>query len=448
MHLACRSGLDCNCGRGGTPRAKLVRVPSWLRAIAAWLPRAPWGAAMLLLTTVIACGNPELATPSTTPTAAPEASQAPGQLTYKIGLLASLTGPYASRGIAARNAVRLAAQQVNASGGVAGRIIELLVEDDRGDASQAVSALKNVVNADAVAIIGPTTDTAAVAVLPLLDEANVPAISLAPDQSQFQPAHKFVYVVAPPPALVARGLLSYLEQSKIRNIALLRETSAYGTTGMNELQGQGGKFGVQLIVDEPFGINDTDLSRQLKNVKNNPLVEALVVWASTGNSAAAVIIRQVHELGLTVPVLLTIDQADASFLQAAGGSAEAAILEAGKPELVKYLTPTDPSRQSIDAFTSAYTQATGTQPDRYAAMAYDAFQIAVGALRSVGPAPDQLVAELDKTSSNGVAGPYGFSPTEHAGTKPSAMAMAAVRSGEFVPIQPNCEGCAETTVSK
>jgi branched-chain amino acid transport system substrate-binding protein len=416
--------------------------------MAAWLLRGPLPVAFLLLSAVVACGNPELAAPSTTPTAPPQASQAPEQLTYKIGLLASLTGPYASRGIATRNAVSLAAQQVNASGGVGGRSIELLVQDDRGDASQAVSALKNAVNADAVAIIGPTTNIAAAAILPLLDEANVPAISLAPDQSQFQPVHKFMYVVAPPPSLLARGLLSYLEQSNIRNIALIRESSAYGAAGMNELQGQSNKFGVQLIVDEPYGINDTDVSRQIKNVKNNPLVEALVVWASTGTDAAAVITRQAREVGLTVPLLLTIDQGDASFLQAAGGSAEAAIVQAGKPAIFKYLRATDPSRQSIDAFTSAYRLATGKEPERYAAMAYDAFQIAIGALRSVGPAPDQLVAELDKTSIIGVAGPYAFSPTEHAGMQASAMAMAVVRSGEFVPIQPNCQGCAETDVNK
>jgi len=423
-------------------------VRTWFRAIELWLPRGPSVVAVLLLAALVACGNPELASPPTTPTAPPEASPAPGQATYKVGLLASLTGPYATRGISAQNAVRLAAQQVNASGGVGGHAIELLVEDDRGDASQAVIALKNVVNADAVAIIGPTTNIAAAAVVPLLDEANVPAISLAPDQSQFQPVHRFVYVVAPPATLLAAGLLSYLEQSQIRNIALIRETSAYGTAGMNELQAQAAKFGVRLITDEPYGINDTDMSRQIKNVKNNPLVEALVVWASTGSGAAAVIIHQLHELGLTVPVLLTIDQADPSFLQAAGSSADGAILEAGKPAIFKYLAPTDASRQPIDAFTTAYRQATGKEPDHYAAMAYDAFQIVVAALRSVGPGPDQLVAELEKTSVNGVAGPYVFSPTEHAGMQPSAIAMAAVRSGEFVPIQPNCQGCAETTTVK
>src|SRR6185437_12303576 len=101
--------------------------------------------------------------------------------------------------------------------------------------------------------------------------------------------------------------------------------------GMNELQGQAARFGVRLIVDEPYGINDTDLSRQINNVKNNPLVEALVIWASTGSGAAAAIARQAHELGLTVPLLLTIDQGEASFLQAAGGSAEGAIVQAGKP---------------------------------------------------------------------------------------------------------------------
>ena len=201
-------------------------------------------------------------------------------------------------------------------------------------------------------------------------------------------------------------------------------------------------------MDEPYGINDTDMSRQIKNVKNNPLVEAVVIWGSAGSGTPAVITRQLHELGLSVPVLLTIDQADASFVQAAGAAAEGAIVEAGKPALSRYLVPADRSRQAIDEFTSAYRQATGKDPDRYAATAYDAFQIVVAALRSAGPLPDPLVAELDKTSFDGVAGPYAFSPTEHAGMQASAMAMAAVRSGEFVPIQPNCQGCAETTLGK
>jgi hypothetical protein len=119
------------CGSATSPRAKLVRVRSWFRAIELWLSRGPSVAAVLLLTALVACGNPELVSPPTTPTAPPEASPAPGQATYKVGLLASLTGPYATRGISAQNAVRLAAQQVNASGGVGGHTIELLVEDDR-----------------------------------------------------------------------------------------------------------------------------------------------------------------------------------------------------------------------------------------------------------------------------------------------------------------------------
>ena len=343
----------------GGPRAKLLRVRIWSRALAVLLPRGPTVLAVLLVTALVACGNPELAAPPATPTAPPEASPARDQLTYRIGLLASLTGPYAGEGVAVQNAVRLAAQQVNASGGAQGHMIEIVVEDDRGDASQAVGALKNLVNAGAVAIIGPTTNMSAVAVLPLIDEANVPAISLAPDQSQFQPVNKFVYGVAPPPALLARGLLSYLQQSNIRNIALIRETSAYGTSGMTELQVQSGNFGVRLIVDEPYGISDTDMSRQIKNVKNNPLVEALVIWGSAGSDAASVITRQLHELGLSVPVLLTIDQSDGSFLQSAGGSAEGVIVEAGKPAISRYLVPADPSRQPIAAFTAAYRQATG-----------------------------------------------------------------------------------------
>ena len=81
-------------------------------------------------------------------------------------------------------------------------------------------------------------------------------------------------------------------------------------------------------------------------------------------------------------------------------------------------------------------------------MAYDAFDIFVGALSRAGDAPDRLVTELDNTSFDGVAGPYAFSPTSHAGLRPAALAMATVRNGEFVPLQPNCDGCADTTIAR
>jgi branched-chain amino acid transport system substrate-binding protein len=408
----------------------------------------PWVVGVLLLALIVACGNPEVVSRTSTPVAPPSVSPVASQAGYKIGLLASLTGPNANRGLAAQAAAQLAANELNARGGIGGRMVQLLVENDGGDASQAVTGLKNLANQEVVAVIGPTTNIAAAAVLPVEDEASLPAISLASDQSQFEPTHSSVYGVAPVPSLVAAGLLSYLQQSKIDSIGLIRETSAYGMAGMKQLQQQAAHSGVRVIVDETYGINDTDLSRQIGNIKNNSAVEAVVVWASSRTPAPASIARQHHQLGLTVPLLLTVDQADPAFLQAAGSSANGVILEARKPAIAAYLLPDDPSRQQLAQFVAAYKQATGKDPDGYAAMAYDAFHILAGALSRAGDAPELLIAELDKTTFDGVAGPYAFSPTAHAGLRPAALAMATVRNGEIVPVQPNCDGCAETTIAK
>jgi branched-chain amino acid transport system substrate-binding protein len=412
--------------------------------VARWMRSGLGSGGVFLLAFILACGNPEVVSRTSTPSVSPAVSQP----VYKIGLIASLTGPNASRGMAAQAAVQLAATELNASGGIGGRTLQLLVEDDGGDASQAVTGLKNIANQDAVAVVGPTTNMVAVALLPVEDEASLPAISLASDQSQFEPTHRFVYGVAPVPSLIAAGLLSYLHNANIHSIGLLRETSAYGVAGMQQLQAQGAHFGVRVIVDETYGINDTDLSRQLGNLRSNPLVEAVLVWASSGTTAPVNIASQFHQQGLTIPLVLTVDQSDPAFLHAAGTSAEGLILEVRKPAISRLLLPDDPSRQQIAAFDAAYKQAIGKDPDPYAAMAYDAFHILAGALTRVGDAPDRLTAELDKTTFDGVAGPYGFSSSTHAGLRLAGLAMATVRNGEFVPVQPNCDGCAQTTLSK
>jgi branched-chain amino acid transport system substrate-binding protein len=403
---------------------------------------------VLMLGALVACGNPEVVSRTSTPTPTASVSPVATQPVYKIGFLASLTGPSASRGIAAQAALKLAADELNTSGGVRGRTLQLIVEDDGGDASQAVTGLKNIADQDAVAVIGPTTNVVAGAVLPVEDEASFPAISLASDPSQFQPAHGSVYGVASVPSLVAAGLLSYLQKSNIHSLALIRETSAYGMAGMKELQQQGAHFGVRVIVDETYGINDTDLSRQLRNVENNPSVQAVVFWASGATTAPATLTRQFRQVGLGVPLLLTVDQADPAFLQAAGSSAEGVILEVRKPAIYKYLLSEDPSRARMAEFLGAYKQATGKDADRSAAMAYDAFYLLAGALSRAGDAPDRLLAELDKTSFDGVSGPYAFSSTAHAGLQPAGLAMATVRNGEFVPVQPNCDGCANTLITR
>jgi branched-chain amino acid transport system substrate-binding protein len=182
-------------------------------------------------------------------------------------------------------------------------------------------------------------------------------------------------------------------------------------------------------------------------VKNNPAVEALLVWGANG-PAAAIATRQVRELGLPLPLLLTVAQADPAYVQDAGAAANGTILEANRPLIASYVLPDDPAHQPVAHFVTAYTQAAGKEPNQFAALGYDAFSLLAQAMSAAGTDPDHLVAELEKTTFTGVAGPYAFSASTHAGMQPSALAMVTIRSGAFVPVKPNCDGCAQTTITK
>lgn len=390
-----------------------------------------------------ACGNPTAAVPSSSASAASAASQP----AYTIGLLASLSGPNAERGIAARDAMQLAAKQVNSAGGLGRRPVQLVVQDDRGEASQSVVAYRDILNQSPVAMVGPDMDAVAASILPLENQAKLPAMSLAGEESQLQPVHTFLFVVAPSPSILAGGLLSYLQKSQLHKLGVIREASAYGDAGVRRLSQQQHKYGVQLIADETYELTDTDLTRQLDNLKNNPAVQAVLLWASPGPAAIAVT-KQFRKLGVSVPLLLTANQADPAYLQASGGAADGVILEANKPAIFQYLLPDDPSYQPLAQFLPAYKQATGRNAARSAMLAYDAFNMLAQAAARSGAAPDGMVAELQKTMYAGVSGPYAFSSGDHAGMQPGALAMVTVRNGAFVPIKPNCDGCAQTTVTK
>ncbi len=400
-----------------------------------------------LILLVAACANPTVAVPGRSPTSTPILSptQSPGA--YTIGVLASITGPYAGRGIATRDGVQLAADELNTNGGIGGRTVNVLVEDDQSDPARGVIALKNILNQNAVAAIGPESSAVAAALLPIQDESMLPVVSLADAASPAGSVPRSVFMIAPPPNLVAGAVLSYLQKSNLHHLAVLHESTPLGSAGVASLQQQGSRFRVEVLADETYQLTETDFTRQLTNVKNNPAVDSLLVWGSSGTATAAAT-KQVRDLGVGLPLLLTVAQADPGYLQEAGTAANGAILQANRPLIARFLLPDDPAYQPVTHFVAAYKRATGNDPNLFAALGYDAFNALIAAISSAGADPGPLVAQLEKSTFTGVAGPYAFSASDHTGMQPSAFVMVAVRNGAFVPIKPNCDGCAPTTLTQ
>ncbi|HMN79712.1 MAG TPA: ABC transporter substrate-binding protein [Burkholderiaceae bacterium] len=362
---------------------------------------------------------------------------------YKLAVLASLTGPLSALGVPSKAAIELEVKRLNDAGGIAGRPIELVFGDDQSDPSKGVIAFKRLLDEKPVAMIGPNFSSTALGLIPLVEQARLPMLSMAAEDAQVQPGRKYVFMISLTSRLNAAAILSYLRSSSLRDVALLQDSGAYGRGGARLLTELAPQYNVRIIQTETFNLADTDMTPQLTKVRNNREVQAVIVWAA--GAAPATVARQYRSLDLKPPLMLTGAQADPGFAKSAGAAAEGAPFPTARAVLHAFLPPGNGSRRLLDAFVPAYRQATGVDANVFAAVAHDAVLLIAQALRAApGGDPDALVTALESASFTGGNGEYRFAADAHSGMLPSSVAMAMWKDGRIVPAKPNCAGCFET----
>lgn len=110
---------------------------------------------------------------------------------YKIGAIFAITGPAAWLGEPERNSVRMLQEEINAQGGINGHPLDLVIEDTVGEETRSVLAVNKLINKDNVlAIIGPSRSGTTMAVIPIVEKAEVPLISCASAQEIVNPVKK------------------------------------------------------------------------------------------------------------------------------------------------------------------------------------------------------------------------------------------------------------------
>jgi branched-chain amino acid transport system substrate-binding protein len=116
---------------------------------------------------------------------------------YKVGAVFAITGPAAWLGEPERNSVKMLQEEINAKGGINGHPLELVIEDTVGEETRAVLAVNKLINKDNVlAIVGPSRSGTTMAVIPIVEKAEVPLISCASAQEIVTPVKKWVFKTA------------------------------------------------------------------------------------------------------------------------------------------------------------------------------------------------------------------------------------------------------------
>ncbi|TSK07894.1 MAG: ABC transporter substrate-binding protein [Geobacter sp.] len=349
----------------------------------------------------------------------------------KIGALFAVTGPASFLGEPERNTAQMVVDEINKAGGVKGRKLELITYDTGGDATKAVQlANKLVKNDQVVAIIGPSTTGDTMAVIPVVEKAQVPLISCSAGIKITEPVKKWVFKTAQNDTLAVARIYEQLKKERKSKVAILTVSDSFGSSGREQLKAQAKHFGIQIISDDTYGPKDTDMTPQLTKIKSAK-PDAIICWGT--NPGPAVIARNAKQLGLNIPLYMSHGVSSKKFIELAGDAAEGIRLPSGKVLVADLLPKNDRQKGSLLAFIKDYQNHYRAEGDHFGGHAWDAMMLLKGAIERGGDKPAGIRNALEATRNfAGIGGVFSYSAKDHAGLTKDAFTLVEVRKKDWV----------------
>jgi branched-chain amino acid transport system substrate-binding protein len=344
----------------------------------------------------------------------------------KIGALFAVSGPASFLGEPERNTAKMMVDEINKAGGIKGRQLELVVYDTQADATKAAQAVNKLIKDDkVVAIIGPSTTGDSMAVIPIVEKAEIPMVTCAAGVKITEPVKKWVFKTAQNDALAVPKIFEHMKKQKISKIAILTVSDGFGSSGREQLVLQAKEFGMQIISDETYGPKDTDMTAQLTKIRGSE-AQAIVCWGT--NPGPAVVARNVKQLGITLPLYMSHGVSSKKFIELAGDAAEGIILPSGRVVVADQLPKTDPQKKTLLNYVENYRKHYKVEGDHFGGHAYDAIMLVKGAIERGGDSPQAIRDQLEKTEKfAGIGGTFKYSPQDHAGLTSDAFVLVQIK---------------------
>lgn len=329
----------------------------------------------------------------------------------KIGVAFALSGPVAVYGTPQRNGVTLAADEINAKGGINGHTLVLVVEDDQAKKEEAINVFKKFIYQDKVlAIIGPTLSNSAFASDPIANAARVPVLGVSNTASGITDIGPYVFRNSITEADILPVVIRTVKARRgITKVAVMYgNDDAFTKSGYEIFKQALADNGLSTLATETFAKGDVDFSAQLTKIRAlKP--DAIVVSALA--EEAANIILQARQLGIpvSVPIIGGNGFNSPKLFQIAGKAAEGTFV--GGPWSIEDRNPKNV------AFVEAYTKRYGSPPDQFAAQAYDGVYIMAAAVGKAETTTDRERVRAALAGLEGFAGatgPFAFKPNRDA----------------------------------
>jgi branched-chain amino acid transport system substrate-binding protein len=294
----------------------------------------------------------------------------------RIGFFMSLTGRDASFGDVSLPGARLAVDELNAAGGVLGRPVELVVEDNRSLAGESATAVKKLIARDHVAVlIGECSSARTLEAAPIAQTAGIPLITPAATNAKVTQAGDAIFRVCFIDPFQGDVIAAFARRRLgLRRAALLIDATAPYSVGLAEYFEKTFKtLGGEIVATQKYSGVDTDFRAQLTAIR---AAKPDCIFLPGYYVAAGLVAKQAKQLGLTA-TLLGGDGFEAPQLLEIGGDAM---------EGVYYSThfATENTGAASRAFVAAYRKQTGKTPNGLSALTYDAVKLAADAITRAG----------------------------------------------------------------
>jgi branched-chain amino acid transport system substrate-binding protein len=356
-------------------------------------------------------------------------ADAKAQDTYKIGVSAGLTGYAAAVDRSWRDGLEVAADYLNSHGGIMGRKVQVIVEDNKSEPQEAVTVYRKMISSDKVEIfLSGCVSAGNFAAAPFVVRAEIPMVLCSilppkPDQVHW------AFSLLPPPRFEVETRYAYLKDSTpIRKIAVLHDPSPYANLQKNIAVQRAPEFGLEVPVVEQYKQDDADLSPQISKM-NAAGVKALIKMGLGGTTVTAA--KNIKQLGLDMLLLGSVD--DLAVFKPAAEVLGKQFMFVAAPSQVYEALPEGALKQEIGRFLPLWRAKFGDRDPGWGGKGWDALMITKAAIEKATSFEGAKVRDaLEQVSGfQGTGGVYNFSPEVHQGITQNPFLLATIVGGKI-----------------
>ncbi len=353
----------------------------------------------------------------------------------KVGAVLAVTGPASFLGGPEARTLEMLVDELNAKGGINGDKIQMIIKDTAGSPEKAVSFAKQLIEEEnVVAIIGPSTSGETMSLKKIAEDAKTPLISCAAAEVIVNPVASYVFKTPQNDSFAAQKIFQEMKKMGVVKIAVLSSNTGFGQAGKEQIAKIAPEFGIQIVENEVYDKQATDLSAVIAKIKANKDVQAVMNWSI--EPAQAIVAKNMRQAGWDVPLFQSHGFGNIKYVEAGGIASEGIIFPAGRLLIADLLPTAHPQKALLMKYISDYEGKYKETASVFGGYGYDAFTILTAAIKTGGADKEKIRTAIENIKTlPGTSGMYTFSAADHNGLTIDAFEMMTVKDGKFVPYQ-------------